>query len=348
MRTLSILAVLAALAIAVPTGHADDDAGTVAIRFENTPAGKVIAQIARMAGVNVIISPEVAGVKITVSLDGVPWRKALDVVALNIGAKVIEEDHGILRVVMEKGKRRLKATLIERRKRVDGVRSRYAEAKDKLAEAHRELEAAYANGATEKVDQAKARLAELETERKALEADLTRMADENARRTDEANRAAELAAARAVKARDNKASLDKLRAAEGYAELSPYAGRRKADPRLRYRAAVRLLDGKDVRRAEHLEQAAKSLRAAGSYAEAERAMQQARSLRAEAAAHYRGSNGTGDGRVLESVNALRQDVRALREQVAELTGLVRRLLDQRRAAPGNERRRPPGSEHRAR
>jgi type IV pilus assembly protein PilQ len=66
--------------------------------FRDAPIEQVIGDIAKVSGANIVISPLVKGT-ISVRFNGVPWRDALDVVAKTLGAVVVEEGHGVLRVV---------------------------------------------------------------------------------------------------------------------------------------------------------------------------------------------------------------------------------------------------------
>ena len=65
--------------------------------FKDAPLRDVIENIARVAGANVIISPEVEG-SVTLRLAEVPWRDALEVLCTTLGYSVVEERRGILRV----------------------------------------------------------------------------------------------------------------------------------------------------------------------------------------------------------------------------------------------------------
>lgn len=66
--------------------------------YHEQPVELVIGDIAKISGANIVISPLVRGT-ISVRFNGVPWRDALDVVAKTMGAVVVEEGHGVLRVV---------------------------------------------------------------------------------------------------------------------------------------------------------------------------------------------------------------------------------------------------------
>ncbi len=59
---------------------------------------EVIKAIAVSAGANVVVGPEVIG-SIDVRFQDVPWREALNVTAKCLGFVVVEEGHGVLRVV---------------------------------------------------------------------------------------------------------------------------------------------------------------------------------------------------------------------------------------------------------
>ncbi len=66
--------------------------------FNNTPIQQVIDTIAKVAGANIVIAPEVQG-SITLRLRNIPWRDALESSCKTLGYAVVEEARGILRVV---------------------------------------------------------------------------------------------------------------------------------------------------------------------------------------------------------------------------------------------------------
>lgn len=70
----------------------------VEFTFTDQEIGEVIDTIARVAGANIVVAPEVVGT-ISVRFSGVPWRDALEVVAKTRGYVVVEEKGDILRVV---------------------------------------------------------------------------------------------------------------------------------------------------------------------------------------------------------------------------------------------------------
>lgn len=63
-----------------------------------TDIREVIKAIAKAAGANVVVGPEVVGT-VDVRFSDVPWREALNVTAKSLGFVVVEEGHGVLRVV---------------------------------------------------------------------------------------------------------------------------------------------------------------------------------------------------------------------------------------------------------
>jgi type II secretory pathway component GspD/PulD (secretin) len=72
----------------------------VRVRFEFSGADvtEVINTIATLSGANIVTAPEVKGA-ISLRLNDVPWRDALDVTVKTLGFTVIEDRRGILRVV---------------------------------------------------------------------------------------------------------------------------------------------------------------------------------------------------------------------------------------------------------
>ncbi len=66
--------------------------------FQDTNIRDVIDAIAKIAGANIIVAPEVEGT-ITLRLKDVPWKDALNQAVKTLGYALVEEDRGILRVV---------------------------------------------------------------------------------------------------------------------------------------------------------------------------------------------------------------------------------------------------------
>lgn len=72
----------------------------VRVQFEmqGTDITEVINVIATLSGANIVVAPEVKGA-LSLRLNDVPWRDALDVAVKTLGYTVIEDRRGILRVV---------------------------------------------------------------------------------------------------------------------------------------------------------------------------------------------------------------------------------------------------------
>lgn len=68
------------------------------LETRGTDIAEVIDLIAKVGGANIIVAPEVTG-SLSLRLNNVPWRDALDVACKTLGFIVIEESRGILRVV---------------------------------------------------------------------------------------------------------------------------------------------------------------------------------------------------------------------------------------------------------
>lgn len=66
--------------------------------FDGADISEVIDTIAKLSGANIMFDSEVSGA-ITLRLKDVPWRTALDMAAKQLGYTVVEEPHGILRIV---------------------------------------------------------------------------------------------------------------------------------------------------------------------------------------------------------------------------------------------------------
>jgi type IV pilus assembly protein PilQ len=69
----------------------------VTFEFDDADIRKVISMIAAYSGANIVVGQEVQGT-VTVRLNRVPWRSALDTVVKTLGFVVVEDDRSILRV----------------------------------------------------------------------------------------------------------------------------------------------------------------------------------------------------------------------------------------------------------
>lgn len=70
----------------------------VSYETTGTDITQVIDLIAKLGGANIVVAPEVSGT-LSLRLNNVPWRDALDVAVKTLGYVVVEENRGILRVV---------------------------------------------------------------------------------------------------------------------------------------------------------------------------------------------------------------------------------------------------------
>jgi type IV pilus assembly protein PilQ len=69
----------------------------VDIRFDDAQIGSVINSLAKWGGANIVIGPGITG-KVTMQVEGVPWRTALDIALKTNGLVLVEEKNGVLRV----------------------------------------------------------------------------------------------------------------------------------------------------------------------------------------------------------------------------------------------------------
>jgi type II secretory pathway component GspD/PulD (secretin) len=69
----------------------------VSFEFEDADIRKVISVIAAYSGANIVVGQEVQGT-VTIRLNKVPWRSALDTVVKTLGFVVVEDERQILRV----------------------------------------------------------------------------------------------------------------------------------------------------------------------------------------------------------------------------------------------------------
>ena len=98
MRTRLLIPVgLLALGLVLAPAPAQGEAGRrLSLRFEGADIHQVIKVIAKVSGANLTVAPEVQG-SVTLYLNDVHWRDALDAAIKSIGCRVIEEDSGVNR-----------------------------------------------------------------------------------------------------------------------------------------------------------------------------------------------------------------------------------------------------------
>ena len=69
------------------------------MEFQDARLGVVLEALARQANVNIVFSDIDADKKITMTLNGVPWKQALDVIVRDVGYAWIEREYSIIQVV---------------------------------------------------------------------------------------------------------------------------------------------------------------------------------------------------------------------------------------------------------
>ena len=71
----------------------------VRMEFQDARLGVVLEALARQANVNIVFTDIEADKKITMTLNGVPWREALDVIVRDAGLAWVEREYNIIQVV---------------------------------------------------------------------------------------------------------------------------------------------------------------------------------------------------------------------------------------------------------
>lgn len=69
------------------------------LNFQNADVRSVLNFLAEYGGVNLVAAPTVQG-QVTLKLDNVEWRQALDILAKTYNLKVVDEEEGFLRVLL--------------------------------------------------------------------------------------------------------------------------------------------------------------------------------------------------------------------------------------------------------
>jgi len=76
----------------------------VNMEIRNSQFTSIVDTLAKLAGISIIVSPDVAGQNVTIpqlSLNDVPWQAALDTVVKTAGFATVKEDYGIRRVITQ-------------------------------------------------------------------------------------------------------------------------------------------------------------------------------------------------------------------------------------------------------
>ena len=71
----------------------------VRMEFQDARLGVVLEALARQANVNIVFTDIEADKKITMTLNGVPWKEALDVIVKDAGLAWVEREYNIIQVV---------------------------------------------------------------------------------------------------------------------------------------------------------------------------------------------------------------------------------------------------------
>ncbi len=359
MRTLPRVLLLAVilLAVATPQAHAEDEGKVMDLAFENAPIGKVLQELARLSGRNVVIAPDVQGTA-TVKLANVDWRRAFELLA-DAYALDVQHKAGTITIV------RKAAPSDAQRKRA--LTKEIAASKARIAEIEREIEAHAARRGGARMQ------AEAEKLRRALEA--TRK--EHAGRKAEADGAIAAQRARLATVRKDLARVEaeslRLREAsrrivennkdlrKAYEALAPHGGikikrrepRRRAVGDATAKAEAALAAGH--KRIENLARALEHLQQAGLRPEAERVAKHlevakreqivlrarlAAAAKERAAARHHARSAAQGG-----LDGVRAEVRALRAEVRNLTVLVKKLLELHGADAKRAKKKAAGKKH---
>ncbi|MCS6971228.1 MAG: secretin N-terminal domain-containing protein [Planctomycetota bacterium] len=94
----------------------------VSMTFQDASLPVVLEAIARAADVNIIMASDVASSsrRVTMTLQGVPWRHALDVIVKTVGLAWVEQEYKIIRIVTPDALQRDVRTEVLRVNYVDG------------------------------------------------------------------------------------------------------------------------------------------------------------------------------------------------------------------------------------
>jgi type II secretory pathway component HofQ len=70
------------------------------LQFQAADIQSVLTILADYGGVNVVVAPEVTGT-VTIKLDNIGWRQAMDIIGRTYGLAVVDEESGYIRVLQE-------------------------------------------------------------------------------------------------------------------------------------------------------------------------------------------------------------------------------------------------------
>ena len=88
------------------------------LQFQAADVHSVLTILADFGGVNVVVAPDVSGT-VTIKLDNIGWRQAMDIIGRTYGLAVVDEEAGYIRVLLEEKHRK---EVTERQKHLQSKR----------------------------------------------------------------------------------------------------------------------------------------------------------------------------------------------------------------------------------
>lgn len=88
------------------------------LQFQAADVHSVLTILADFGGVNVVVAPDVSGT-VTIKLDNIGWRQAMDIIGRTYGLAVVDEEAGYIRVLLEEKYRK---EVTERQKHLQSKR----------------------------------------------------------------------------------------------------------------------------------------------------------------------------------------------------------------------------------
>lgn len=115
-----VVTAVALLLIATVTISQEVDPGEPIknLQFQAADVHSVLTILADFGGVNVVVAPDVSGT-VTIKLDNIGWRQAMDIIGRTYGLAVVDEEAGYIRVLLEEKYRK---EVTERQKHLQSKR----------------------------------------------------------------------------------------------------------------------------------------------------------------------------------------------------------------------------------
>ncbi|MCK4607372.1 MAG: hypothetical protein KAU35_08765 [candidate division Zixibacteria bacterium] len=101
---LLILLLAACMAPLAADKQPDPNVPIESVQFQSADIRSVLTHLADYGGVNVVIAPDVAG-RVTIKLDNVMWRQAMDIIGRTYDLAIVDEEGGYIRVMPLKAHR---------------------------------------------------------------------------------------------------------------------------------------------------------------------------------------------------------------------------------------------------